>query len=107
VDSIDVRLLMYLGWGGATVTTWAYVLYRRVHAWRLHHDARSQRELLIALSLFLTSLATLLSFTMVFFGSHGTDLRNLLVALALGAFTGAGIVSATEPEEPDPAEDGS
>lgn len=83
-------------WGGGTVAAYGSVLTRRVHAFRVHHDVRSRRELLAGFGLFMTALAAALAVVVVLFGEAGTGLRGWFSAIALGAFFGAGVVMASE-----------
>lgn len=98
---MDGRLIVLLIWGGGTVLAYGVVLSKRRFAFRLHHDRRSKRELLAGSALFLTALCSALAIVFVLFGQPGTGIRGLVTAIALGAFTGAGIVMASE----DPTED--
>lgn len=96
LDNLDGRLVAYLLWGLGTVAVYGVVLRGRWHSFRSHHDARSRRELLAGISLFLTALCAGMATWVVLFGEVGSSARSWFVAFALGAFTGAGIVMATE-----------
>lgn len=99
---MDLRLVSYLVWGVGTVLVYGIVLRKRRRSYRLHHDARAWRDLLEAVALFITALASLLAVTLVLFGPGGQGIRGLFVAMALGAYSAAGLVMASEtPSEPD------
>lgn len=97
----DLRLAVLFVWGGGTVIAYGAVLARRIHAYRIHHDTRSIRELLAGVGLFLTALASCLAMVVVLFGDSGTSIRGHLVALALGAFFGSGLIMASETRSED------
>lgn len=100
---MDVRLVIYGIWGVGTVLVYGDVLRRRWRADRLHHDARSRRDLRSGIALFLTAFASFLAITFVLFGEAGTGIRGLFVSIALGAFLGAGwVMRADEPDEHEP-----
>jgi hypothetical protein len=99
MTEFDERFVILLIWGLGTVLAYALVLRGRVRSWRVRRDSRSRRELVSGLGLFMTALASCTSLTVVLFGEAGTSLRGWFIALALGAFTGSGIIMATEPEE--------
>lgn len=90
--NLDTRLLAYLVYGIGTVIVYGAVLYQRRRAWRLYHDGRARRDLLSGIALFLTAFATMLATTLVLFGQLATDVRGLLIAMALGAFFANGLV---------------
>jgi len=92
MPDIDVRLAVLLVWGGGTVAVWGAVLARSIRSHRIHHDARSRRELLAMSALFLTALAAGLAVALALFGPDGVGLRSFSTTLALGAYLGAGIV---------------
>jgi hypothetical protein len=97
VDDDELRrLAVLLVWGGATMGAYSSVLLYRLRSWRRHRDARSLRELLTAVALWLTAVSSATAIISVLFVAPGTDLRSWLVAVALGAFTGAGLVMASE-----------
>lgn len=94
-----MSLLLLLIWGGGTVLAYSVVLRNRRRAFVLHHDKRSRRELLAGAALFLTALSSTLAIVFVLFGQPGSGPRTLVISIALGAFTGAGIVMAQEDTE--------
>lgn len=96
MTEFDGRLLAYLLWGIGTVLVYGDVLIKRWHSFRMHGDSRSRRELMAGFALFLTALCAGGAVWAVLFGEIGSSLRGGLSAIALGAFTGAGIVMATE-----------
>lgn len=93
---VDTRLAAYLVWGVGTLIVYSIVLVRRRRAYLLHHDARSRRDFIEGLALFMTSMASALAIAFVLFGEAGTGLRGLFAAIALGMFSTAGLVMATE-----------
>lgn len=96
LEEIDWRFAALLLWGAGTVLAYGLVLRGRFHAWIRHKDVRSRRELIYGIGLFLTSLASATSLTVVLFGEAGTSVRGWFVAVSLGAFTGTGIIMASE-----------
>lgn len=98
---VDLRLAVLFVWGGGTVVSYGAVLARRVHAFRVHGDVRSRRELLAGFGLFLTALASALAVVVVLFGESGTGVRGWFTAIALGAFFGAGVIMASEVRSED------
>ena len=101
----DSRYIAFVIWGIGTVLVYGFVLYKRRHTWALHHDIRSARDLVEAGALFLVAIASAAAIFMVLFGEAGVGLRPFFTAVALGSFTGAGLVMATERMQHDPAED--
>jgi hypothetical protein len=93
---MDLKFAIYVVWGLGTVVVYGIVLRKRRRSYRLHHDARSRRDLISGLALFITSLCSFLAITFVLFGEPGTGIRGLFAATALGAYLGAGIVMASE-----------
>jgi len=92
---IDGRWVIYAIWGIGTTIVWAKVLTDAYGEWRERHDQRAKRELLSRAALFTTALASSASIWMILYGQPGSTPRTFLLALALGMFTGAGIVIAT------------
>lgn len=78
------------------MVAYSIVLRNRRRAYATHRDRRSRRELLAGAALFLTALASTLAIVFVLFGQPGSGIRALILSIALGAFTGAGIVMAEE-----------
>ena len=93
--TFDTRVLTFLLWGGGTLIVYGIVLWRAIIRWNIHRDVRARRELVIRLSLFITAFAAACSIAFVLFDGAST-IRAFLVALSLGAFSGAGIVMASE-----------
>ena len=97
------RLFVYLLWGFGTVLIFGVVLFRR---WlRFQHHRRDRRkavrrdvrkDMMSGGALFLTALGAAAGIAFVLFGEAGSGPRSFAIALALGAFTGAGLVMATE-----------
>ena len=92
MPALDVRLIVLLIWGGGTVLVWGGVLRRSIQSHRIHHDARSRRELIAMSALFLVALASGVAVALALFGTAGTGIRSFATTVALGAFLGAGIV---------------
>lgn len=86
------RFLAFLVWGFGTVVVYTIVLLQERAQYRLHRDQRSRRDMLEAVGLFLTALGSALAIALVLFGEVGTSVRGFSIAIALGAFTGVGIV---------------
>lgn len=105
MPDLDSRLIAFALWGLGTVAVYADVLRVRLRSWALHHDRRGKREAMSGLALFLTALCSSVAIFLVLFGQAGSGIRGLFVAIALGAFTGAGIVLRTERPAADPLED--
>lgn len=101
MPDLDLRLAVLFVWGGGTVGAYGSVLWRRMHAFQVHHDTRSRRELLAGFGLFLTALCAALAVVVVLFGEAGTGIRGWFSAIALGAFFGAGLVMASEVRSED------
>lgn len=89
---MEARFLSFLVWGVGTVLVYLAVLVLVVRQWHDHKDARSRREVMSAGALFLTALGSAAAITLVLFGEAGTGPRSFAIAVALGCFTGAGIV---------------
>lgn len=101
MSDLDGRLIVLLLWGGGTVGAFAQVLINRVRSWRLHRDVRARRDLLEAIGLFAVAIASAGSIAFLLFGSMGTGLRGVSVAVSLGAFLAVGIFMAQErPQDP-------
>jgi hypothetical protein len=96
VIDLDTRVFTLLLWGLGTVLIYGAVLVMRVREYRRHHDRRSRREVMIGFVLFLTALGSGLAVAFVLFGEAATTLRGISTAIALGAFTGAGLVMLSE-----------
>jgi hypothetical protein len=96
VIDLDTRIFTLLLWGLGTVIIYAAVLIIRVREFRRHRDRRSRREVMIGFVLFLTALGSGMAVAFVLFGEVATTLRGISTAIALGAFTGAGLVMLSE-----------
>ena len=92
-DVEPVRFGAFVLWGIASTIVWGWVLLDAYDAWKEHRDRRSKRELMRDGSLFLTAIGSTLAIVGVLFGESGTTPRALVLAIALGAFLGAGIVT--------------
>lgn len=94
-----INVAIGLVWAGALLLSWSYVLLRRADAFREHRDRRSKRALMTGFAAWLTSAlfaAALVASVFVDGGSTGVTVRGLLFTMGLGAFTGAGLLSALE-----------
>lgn len=100
--TVDDRVLPFLLWGLGTVALYGVNLGREVREWDIHRDLRGRRDAIVATCLFLCALASCLSVASLLFGSAGDPARRLLGAIALGAFTGVGIVMVTVRKRVDP-----
>lgn len=92
MTELDTRWIAYILWGVGTVVVYGVVLYRRQGLYVRFPDRRSRRDLMEAVVLFIVALASFLAITMVLWGEPGTGIRGMLVAVALGAYTGAGVI---------------
>jgi len=93
VTAIDFRYAFYVVWGIVTPLVYWVVMDGHYRDYILNRDRRARRELLQSIGLFLTAvLSTLAIAGSVLFGPAGSNIRALLAALALGAFTGVGFV---------------
>lgn len=94
--TLDTRLLAYLVWGIGTTVVYAIVMDGSYRDYIIQRDKRSRRELFEDVGLFATAVASNLAIVMVLFVEQGSDFSRFLTALALGAFTGVGILKLTE-----------
>jgi hypothetical protein len=100
---IDTRLAIFMLWGGGTVITFGMLLVRRWHRFQVHRSDRRRivrvsvrHDVLSAVALFLTAFGSAASIFMILFGEAGSTPRSFALALALGAFLGAGLVMLSE-----------
>lgn len=111
---MEIRVLAYLVWAATTVLVYGVVFWRMVRKYRVYRDRRATREFLTSLALFVTSLVSFFSIlSLVLFDPSSEGFRLILTVLALGSFTGAGIVwlqetpkerrSEPRPSDSDPA----
>ena len=96
MTDIDTRVLTLFVWGVGTVAIYVVVLAQRLMAYWRHNDRRSRRDLLEGFALFLVALGAGSAVGFVLFGEAGATPRGIATAVALGAFTGAGLVMASE-----------
>ena len=89
---MELRYILYAVWGVATTLIWAAVLSDAYGQWKEKQDQRAKRELLGFAGLFLTALGATVAILAVAIGEPGQPWRQALLLLALGMFTGAGIV---------------
>ena len=101
MPDIDGRLIVLFLWGGGTVLAYGRVLLVRSRAFQMHHDRRAMRDLVSGIGLFLTALCSGLSIAFVLLEPYGSSVRGFMIAVALGAFLGVGIVMGTERPEAD------
>jgi hypothetical protein len=95
---LDLRIVLYIVWGLGTTAVYFVLMDRDYRDWLMRRDKRAFRELLESIGLFMTAFAANAAIFVVLFWQQGTDIRAFLTAVALGAFTGAGIVKATTPK---------
>ena len=100
---IDTRLAIFMLWGGGTVITFGMLLVKRWHRFQVHRSDRRRivriavrHDVLSAVALFLTAFGSAASIFMILFGEAGSTPRSFALALALGAFLGAGLVMLSE-----------
>lgn len=93
---MDWRLLSFAVWGFGTMVLYGIVVSDRYGDWQRWHDHRSLRDLIEAAGLFMVSIACAGSVAMVLFGVPGSPVRGALIALALGGFTGVGILMVSD-----------
>jgi len=99
--SIDTRWLAYMVWGVGTVFVYAGVLRKGYRSWEAHRDPRSRRELIARTARFFVALASAAGILFALFGEPGSGFRALVISLALGAFTAAGVIEfRDEPADP-------
>ena len=91
----DPRWITYAIWGIGTTIVWGWVLSDAYGQWKEQRDRRAKRELLATTALFITAFGSSAAILMVLFGEPGSAPRQFVLALALGMFTGAGIVLLT------------
>lgn len=106
---MEANLILYLAWGVGVVAVWGRVLYVELRQYlrlpnderrrspqtyeRLsHYKARAFRDLISDFALFLVALASFASLLAFVYAQGVPGARGFLVALALGAFLGAGLV---------------
>ena len=106
MPDLDWRLILGAAWGGGGVWGYGSVLRIRLRANRVHHDARTRRDLNSGLGLFITALGSGLATVFVLIGPEGASVRGFASAVALGSFLGAGLIMRTEAKgeaQEDPA----
>ena len=103
INDIDTRLAAFLVWGTGTLVIYAVVFVRRFHRFVVHRRDRRRRvrrdvrqDVMSGFALLMVSFGSAAATALVLFGETGSSLRGFFVALALGAFTGAGLVMLTE-----------
>lgn len=89
---MNERFLAFLIWGIGTVVIYTVLLWQQRVRYVAHRDARSRREMVSAVALWLTALGSALGIAFVLFGEAGNSARSFAVAISLGAFTGAGLL---------------
>lgn len=100
---IDTRIAVLLLWGGGTVIAYSVVLVKRWRRFSHHRFDRRRavradvrKDVVAGAALELTAVGSAFSIALVLFGQPGADFRGFFIALALGAFFGAGLVMASE-----------
>jgi MFS superfamily sulfate permease-like transporter len=84
--------VLLASWGTATPVVYLLTLTRAARSWRIHRDVRSYRDLLAALTLFVTAIAASIAYWASVFVPAGVGLRAPFVYAALAAFTAAGVI---------------
>lgn len=87
------RFAAFVAWGIAATIVWGWVFVGAYNRWQEHRDRRSKRELLRDGALFITAGGSVLAVLGVLFGEQGSTPRAFALAIALGMFLGAGLVS--------------
>ena len=100
--NIDTRWLAYMIWGVGTVIVYGLVLRKGYRSFHAHRDGRSRRELIARTARFMVAVASAAGILFALYGEPGTGFRALVISLALGAFTAAGVIEfRDEPEDPE------
>jgi hypothetical protein len=94
--AVDTRIVAYLLWGLGTTVIYAVVMDGSYRDYILQRDRRAKRELFEDIGLFATALCSNIAILMVLFEQGSSEPRQFAVALALGAFTGVGILKVTD-----------
>lgn len=104
--TIDGRIATLLLWGGGTLIIFAIVFYKAVRRLQEKRKDRrrsvrieSRRDVIVAFALLLVAAGSATSTYLVLFGEPASGARGVAVAIALGAFTGVGLVMLTEDGE--------
>jgi hypothetical protein len=100
VPDIDTRYVVFLLWGFGTLAIYTIVVVDRAIRWWTARDARARREALQGVGLFLTAAGSFLAIFVGLFVEPGNGIRTAALGLALGAFTGTGIVMLESPRLP-------
>lgn len=97
------RTLMFMLWGGGCVIVFSIVFSKRWLNYRRHRRDRRKsvrrdvrKDVVSGFALFLSALGSAAAVGFVLLGEAGSTPRSFALALALGAFFGAGIIMATE-----------
>lgn len=104
--TIDGRIATLLLWGGGTLIIFTIVFYKAVRRLRDRRTDRrksarieARRDVVVTFALLLVAAGSALSTYLVLFGEAASGARGVAVAIALGAFTGVGLVMLTEDGE--------
>ena len=97
---MEGRVLFYGIWGIGVFILFTVVLYRRWGNHRRHHDARSKRDFLEAVGLWLVACAASFAVGAALIESTRSTIPGALSLLSLGAFFGVGVFMATEDPKP-------
>jgi len=100
--NVDTRWLAYMVWGVGTVIVYGAVLRKGYRSWHAHRDNRARRELIERTARFFVALASAAGILFALFGEPGNGFRALVISLALGAFTAAGVIEFRD-VAPDPS----
>ena len=88
-----LRLTLFLLWGVGSSVVWVAVLRLSWRSWIAHSDRRAKREVLRDAALVVTAIGSTFAVLGVLFGERGGTPRSIALAVALGTFLAAGIIS--------------
>lgn len=97
---MEARLLFYGVWGIGVFILFTVVLLRRYANHSRHHDARSRRDFLEAVGLWLVACAASFAVGSALIDQTSRTIPGALSLLSLGAFFGVGVFMATEDPKP-------
>lgn len=97
---MDFRLIGYGAWALGSLLAWGAVLHEDIREYRMvrRKDRRSQsaaKEVVSDFALLLVAITSAASIAALLVGQDIPGFRGFMLATALGAFLGAGIVKAT------------
>jgi uncharacterized membrane protein len=89
-------------WGVLTLGAWSVVTWRHFLRWREYHDQRARIAFLSVFALWVTAalfgIFLFVSALVDMYDVFGPGSRGILLGMAMGAFTGAGILAVFEDE---------